>query len=137
MHATIDRRGQPSHGYRAVHVVVTNEGRQIEIQVRTQLQHLWAELSEKLSDKVDPRIKYGGGDDEIRSFLSEASARIVEVERAEQRLDEIKRSAMLTEATGASLLRQAQAQLMLSRTALAAQLQEVTALVLTLKEERG
>jgi ppGpp synthetase/RelA/SpoT-type nucleotidyltranferase len=40
----IDRRKQPSHGYRAVHVVVNYSGKLIEIQVRTSLQQLWAEL---------------------------------------------------------------------------------------------
>src|SRR5262245_46773962 len=46
----IDHRQQPSHGYRAVHVVVNHSGKAIEIQIRTTLQHLWAELSEKFSD---------------------------------------------------------------------------------------
>src|SRR5437763_11759165 len=45
-----DRREKPSHGYRAVHVIVEISGKLIEIQVRTALQHLWAEVSEKLAD---------------------------------------------------------------------------------------
>lgn len=53
----IDRRKQPSHGYRAVHVVVIYLDKTIEIQIRTLPQHLWAELSEKVSDIVDPAIK--------------------------------------------------------------------------------
>ena len=56
-----DRRKTPSHGYRAVHVIANYDGKFVEIQVRTALQHLWAELSEKLSDVIDPAIKYGGG----------------------------------------------------------------------------
>jgi ppGpp synthetase/RelA/SpoT-type nucleotidyltranferase len=36
----IDRREKPSHGYRAVHVIVECGGRMVEIQVRTELQHL-------------------------------------------------------------------------------------------------
>jgi ppGpp synthetase/RelA/SpoT-type nucleotidyltranferase len=36
----IDRRKQPSHGYRAVHMVVHYSGKLIEIQVRTSLQQL-------------------------------------------------------------------------------------------------
>lgn len=55
-----DRRTQPSHGYRAVHLIVQANGKPFEIQVRTLLQHRWAELSEKASDIVDPEIKYGG-----------------------------------------------------------------------------
>jgi GTP pyrophosphokinase len=43
-----DRRVMPSHGYRAVHFIVTGEdGRFVEIQLRTKAQHQWAEVSEK------------------------------------------------------------------------------------------
>ena len=37
--------------------------------MRTVLQHIWAEFSEKLSDKIDPAIKYGGGDAELSKKL--------------------------------------------------------------------
>ena len=43
----IDRRNRPSHGYRAVHIVATAVNRPVEIQVRTELQHSWAQLSER------------------------------------------------------------------------------------------
>jgi hypothetical protein len=56
----IDRRVKPSHGYRAVHVIVKVHEKPFEIQVRSDFQHKWAELSEKASDIVDPEIKYGG-----------------------------------------------------------------------------
>lgn len=73
-HTTVsDRRDKPSHGYRAVHVIVNAQGRPIEIQVRTALQHLWAEISEKFSDVVDPAIKYGGGSEQIQELLSVTS----------------------------------------------------------------
>jgi len=65
----IDRRNQPSHGYRAVHVIVDIDDKSIEILVRTMLQHLWAELSEKLSDFVDPMVEYGGGSEVVRDIL--------------------------------------------------------------------
>src|SRR5262249_52796129 len=45
----VDRRAKPSHGYRAVHLIAEIHKKSVEIQVRTSLQHLWAELSEKLS----------------------------------------------------------------------------------------
>lgn len=54
-----DRRLKPSNGYRAVHVVASVEGKAIEIQVRTQLQHGWAELSERMADVYGIEIKYG------------------------------------------------------------------------------
>lgn len=68
-----DRRESPSNGYRAVHVVVRHLDLPIEIQVRTALQHVWAELSEKLSDVVDPAVKYGGGPPRLIEFLQAAS----------------------------------------------------------------
>lgn len=76
----VDRRQQPSHGYRAVHVVVNHGGKMVEIQVRTALQHLWAELSEKLSDMNDPSIKYGGGDENTQGALTLLSSVVAEQE---------------------------------------------------------
>jgi Region found in RelA / SpoT proteins len=77
----IDRRAVPSHGYRAVHVVVNVEGRPIEVQVRTSLQHLWAELSEKVSDIINPAIKYGSGEGLLG--LNKVSYAIAQIEKLE------------------------------------------------------
>jgi putative GTP pyrophosphokinase len=71
--SVFDRRKLPSHGYSAVHLIVKLGEHSIEIQIRTQLQHLWAELSEKFSDGFDPAIKYGGGPAEIKEFLKALS----------------------------------------------------------------
>lgn len=79
-----DRRADPSHGYRAVHVIARISGKLVEIQVRTLLQDLWAELSEKLSDVIDPNIKYGGGHNDIRCLLANISERIARLEWLEQ-----------------------------------------------------
>ena len=40
----VDRRERPSHGYRAVHVIARVADKAVEIQVRTELQNLWAQL---------------------------------------------------------------------------------------------
>lgn len=86
-HTTVnDRREKPSHGYRAVHVIVNSRGKLIEIQVRTELQHLWAELSEKLSDVKDPAIKYGGGDEDFQRMLTVASTAATQLESLETQL---------------------------------------------------
>jgi len=85
-----DRRQQPSHGYRAIHVGVSCLGKMIEIQVRTLLQRLWAELSEKLSDVIDPAIKYGGGDKDVRSGLTELHLLIAEEEKLETQFEDEK-----------------------------------------------
>jgi ppGpp synthetase/RelA/SpoT-type nucleotidyltranferase len=68
-----DRTLNPSHGYRAIHVIAEESGKLIEIQVRTELQNNWAQFSEKVSDVLDPDIKYGGGDSEVVSLLSSLS----------------------------------------------------------------
>ncbi|HEV2378217.1 MAG TPA: hypothetical protein VG206_00305 [Terriglobia bacterium] len=82
--AVADRRKQPSHGYRAVHLITTVRNRAIEIQVRTELQHLWAQLSERLSDTLDPTIKYGGGQSTLPAQrLAALSRRIAELEEGE------------------------------------------------------
>jgi putative GTP pyrophosphokinase len=82
----IDRRTSPSHGYRALHIIVDVKGRLIEIQLRTSLQHGWAELSEKISDIFDPAIKYGSGDETVRLTLISFSDTLAKVEKAEQQL---------------------------------------------------
>ena len=82
----IDRRATPSHGYRAVHFIPTIDGVGIEVQVRTSLQHLWSEFSEKLSDVIDPSVKYGGGSDEIRAVLEKTSEFVGRIERQEYQL---------------------------------------------------
>jgi hypothetical protein len=48
-------------------------GKPIEIQVRTKLQQLWAELSEKAFDVIDPTIKYGGGSERWKKMLLDSS----------------------------------------------------------------
>jgi ppGpp synthetase/RelA/SpoT-type nucleotidyltranferase len=55
----VDRRDEPSHGYRAVHVIVFVRSLPVEIQVRTQLQHEWADMFEKLADRIGRGIRYG------------------------------------------------------------------------------
>lgn len=89
-HTTIvDRRQQPSHGYRAVHVIVSCLDKVVEIQVRTSLQHLWAELSERISDVLGPAIKYGGGDESVREVLTGFSSSIITIESTQARLQNL------------------------------------------------
>ena len=79
----VDRRLKPSHGYRGVHIIAQINEKPIEIQVRSTLQHLWAEFSEKLSDVIDPRIKYGGGAEDIQALLQGNTAIVTENENLE------------------------------------------------------
>jgi len=63
----VDRRVEPSYGYRAVH------------------QDQWAEVSEKFSDAI-PDLKYGGGDEAIRNRLISASEVANAIESLETKL---------------------------------------------------
>jgi putative GTP pyrophosphokinase len=81
--SVVDRRANPSYGYRAVHIIVEISGKLIEIQIRSSLQHSWAEVSEKLSDAVDPSIKYGGGADQIRQPLTQYSELVADLEECQ------------------------------------------------------
>lgn len=76
----VDRREKPSNGYRAVHVIVRERDRLVEVQVRTRLQHLWAQCCENLSDWVDPSIKYGGGPASVVDALLSTSELIAGIE---------------------------------------------------------
>ena len=82
----VDRRDRPSHGYRAVHLLVEQSGKLVEVQVRTLLEHLWAEVSEKLSDVIEKEIKYGGGPIEIAKPLAELSDKVEKIELNERLL---------------------------------------------------
>lgn len=94
-----DRRERPSSGYRAVQVIVALEDRQVEIQVRTLLQHSWAQLSEKAADLVDPAIKYGGGSVGLRAEFLRLSDLVAIIERLERDADDLRKllSVELTE----------------------------------------
>ena len=79
-----DRRAAPSHGYRAFHFVVTLNDRKVEIQVRSELQHVWAERSEKMADAFrEIAIKYGGGPENVKRLLAKLSQMIAKVEDLE------------------------------------------------------
>ncbi|HEX6357007.1 RelA/SpoT domain-containing protein [Actinophytocola sp.] len=54
----IDRRVDPRAGYRAVHLEIRREGILLEVQVRTALQHQWAELFERTADRLGRGLRY-------------------------------------------------------------------------------
>lgn len=76
----LDRRDKPSHGYRAVHVVVTVNGFRVEIQVRTPLQNLWAQIMERVGDRYGRGVRYGELPDDaaeravVEALISAANA---------------------------------------------------------------
>ncbi len=82
----LDRRKQPSFGYRAVHLIPKIGGVPVEIQVRTLLQHRWAEFSEKLADRFGSVLKYGGGQSVPKKILEESSKLIANHETQEREM---------------------------------------------------
>jgi hypothetical protein len=48
--------------------------------------HVWAEVSEKCADMIDPSIKYGGGPQPMRGTLDQAAQEIHRIENAESAL---------------------------------------------------
>lgn len=77
-----DRIKHPSFGYRALHLIVKLDGRRVEIQLRTVLQHLWAQLCEHLADKVGVGLKYGQGPEDLQHLLGDLSEAVRFVEEA-------------------------------------------------------
>jgi ppGpp synthetase/RelA/SpoT-type nucleotidyltranferase len=69
----IDRRDNPSYGYRAVHIIVFEDGVPVEIQVRTKLQDSWAQITEKLGDAWGRGLRYGLGPDDPDAPLDESA----------------------------------------------------------------
>jgi ppGpp synthetase/RelA/SpoT-type nucleotidyltranferase len=100
-----DRRAAPSHGYRAVHVVVEHDDCLVEIQVRTRRQDTWAQFFERLADRWGRQIRYGQPPDHAEHELAAGVTRaafvemlhkvagyIDEAERWEVRLEELQRA---------------------------------------------
>lgn len=74
-----DRRADPSHGYRALHVIVCLDGVTVEVQVRTLFQHVWADLMERLADRLGRQIRYGLPPVPPAGMRQDAAERIIDV----------------------------------------------------------
>ena len=93
----VDRREKPSYGYRAVHVIADFAGKMVEVQVRTELQHMWAEISEKYADIYGSEIKYGGGEEKVREFLEMISETVAGYEENELVISKLTKSNRIEE----------------------------------------
>lgn len=80
----IDRRDNPVVGYHAVHVVIRDQAQSYELQIRTEAQQRWAQLSEKIADLVGFGIKYGDGPTELTKMLT-SSGRLIYLREVSKR----------------------------------------------------
>jgi len=62
-----------SDGYRAKHVIGRSGGVLIEIQLRTELQHRWAELVEQFDRRRGTDLKTGRGSEEAAALMRRAA----------------------------------------------------------------
>ena len=71
-------------GYRAVHVVVINQGRLIEVQLRTESQHEWAVAVERASARLREGVKFGVGPPDLIRFFKMAAEGIALTETGQE-----------------------------------------------------
>jgi putative GTP pyrophosphokinase len=74
-------------GYRAIHVVVLRDGHLIEIQLRTPLQHAWAEAVERTGFRLREDLKEGEGPPDLLRYFHMAAEGLA-LEEAGQEADE-------------------------------------------------
>ena len=61
-------------GYRAIHVVVKQQDRLVEIQLRTQRQNVWADEVERWADALGFELKDGRGPDDLVEYFNLGAA---------------------------------------------------------------
>jgi len=94
-----DYRDAPNNSYRAVHLIVRMHKHQpVEVQLRTQLQDLWANLTERCAILIDHRLKYGGGPVELARLLEQMSTIAARIDEERARI--YGRRAVLSGAAG-------------------------------------
>ena len=85
-----DYQAEPRGGYRALHVVVHSQGKAVEVQLRTELEEQWANAVERLAERLDPEIKYGGGPPGINQLLDEVSTFFGNFDKTEERINRLR-----------------------------------------------
>jgi ppGpp synthetase/RelA/SpoT-type nucleotidyltranferase len=72
--------GREDSGYRAFHVILEREGYKMELQVRSKIQHYWAEMIERTSIVYGHHIKELDGDPNIILYFKTLSDLFYEIE---------------------------------------------------------
>ena len=88
-HARVeDHIAEPKEdGYRCLHLVERRDGRYIEVQLRTERQHNWAENVERWTGLTGFNLKDGAGPADLRRYFAMAAERLAQ-EDAGAPLDE-------------------------------------------------
>jgi ppGpp synthetase/RelA/SpoT-type nucleotidyltranferase len=74
------RDGREESGYRALHIIVNRNGHMLEVQLRTKIQHKWAESIEQTSVWFGCSLKEGEGPDELIQYFKITSDAFSEVD---------------------------------------------------------
>jgi ppGpp synthetase/RelA/SpoT-type nucleotidyltranferase len=77
-------KGRDDTGYRALHLLFTRDGVSLELQVRSQVQHYWAESIERTSVVYGHHLKEREGDPGVISYFKALSDVFYEIESGRQ-----------------------------------------------------
>lgn len=73
-------KGRDDTGYRSLHVLMEREGRSLELQIRSRIQHYWAESIERTSVIYGHHLKEKEGDPEVINYFKHLSDVFFEIE---------------------------------------------------------
>lgn len=73
-------KGRDITGYRSVHMMIEVDGNLLELQIRSRIQHYWAESIERTSVIYGRHLKEQDGDPEVISYFKELSDVFYEIE---------------------------------------------------------
>ena len=77
-------KGRDDTGYRALHLLFTRDGLSLELQVRSQVQHYWAESIERTSVVYGHHLKEKEGDPRVIDYFKALSDIFYEIESGRQ-----------------------------------------------------
>jgi ppGpp synthetase/RelA/SpoT-type nucleotidyltranferase len=77
-------KGRDDSGYRAVHLIIENRGKVIELQIRSMIQHYWAESIERTSVIYGSHLKEQEGDPAVIEYFKKLSDIFFELEAGRQ-----------------------------------------------------
>lgn len=73
-------KGRDITGYRSVHLILERDGKKLELQIRSRIQHYWAESIERTSVIYGHHLKEGEGNPVVISYFQRLSDAFYEIE---------------------------------------------------------